>query len=116
MISTQVDNNLVEVVPGMPHRYVGRDSWLERRRRADVRRQEEIQSQAAATAHGQETRARIFANVARAHGFEPITHLRTVQDPLPDDALGSVNDAFWGGISTEARGLARLYAEITKKK
>ena len=43
-------------------------------------------------------------------------HPRTGSDPLPDDALGSINDAFWGGISTEARGLARLYAEITKEK
>ena len=56
------------------------------------------------------------ANNARAHGLEPITHPRTVQGPLPDDALGSINDAFWGGISPEALRLTRLYAKITKKK
>ena len=58
----------------------------------------------------------VFANVARAHGLKPITHPRTVQGPLPDDALGSINDAFWGGISPEAQQLARSYAEITKEK
>ena len=116
MISTQVDKKLVEVVPGMPQRWVSRLSGQERDRRAEARRQDEVQSEAAATAHDQETRARVFANVARAHGLEPITHPRTVQGPLPDDALGPINDALWGGISPEARQLARSYAEITKKK
>ena len=88
----------------------------ERDRRAEARRQEDVQREAAATAHDEAVRARVFANVARAHGLEPITHPRTVSDPLPDDALGSINDAFWGGISTEARGLALSYAEIAEEK
>ena len=100
----------------MPQRQVGSLAPQERDRRTEARRQEEVRSGAAATAHDQETRARVFANVARAHGLEPITHPRTVQDPLPDDALGAINGALWGGISPEARGLARSYAEITKKK
>ena len=94
----------------MPQRYVGLV------RRAEAERQEGAQSWAAAMAHDQETRARVFANVARAHGLEPITHPRTVQDPLPDDALGPINDAFWGGISDEARALALSYAEIAEEK
>ena len=61
-------------------------------------------------------RERVFANTVRAYGFEPTAHPRTVEDPLPDDALGSINDALWGGISDEARALARSYAEITKEK
>ena len=97
----------------MPSRWVGSRRAEERDRRAE---QEGVESWAAATAHDQETRARVFANNARAHGLEPITHPRTVQGPLPDDALGSINDALWGGISPEARQLARSYAEITKKK
>ena len=116
LISTQVNNNLVKVVRGVPQRQTGSLGRQELDRRAEARRQEEVQSGAAATAHDQETRARVFANVARAHGLKPITHPRTVQGPLPDDALGSINDAFWGGISPEARQLARSYAEITKKK
>ena len=100
----------------MPQRQTGSLGRQELDRRAEARRQEEVQSGAAATAHDQETRAHVFANVARAHGLEPITHPRTVQGPLPDDALGSINDALWGGISPEARQLARSYAEITKEK
>lgn len=122
MISTQVDKKLVEVVRGKPRRWVGRLAPQERDRRAEARCQEDVQRQAAATAHDQETRARIFANVARAHGLEPSTHPRTVQGPLPDDALGPINDALRGGINPEALRLARSYAalvryaEITKKK
>ena len=61
-------------------------------------------------------REHVFANVARAHGLEPTMHPRTVQGPLPGDALGPINDALRGGISPEALRLTRLYAEITKKK
>ena len=116
MVSTQVDEKLVEVVPGMPQRRVGRIGPQELDRRAEARRQEDVQREAAATAHDQETRTRVFANIARAHGLEPTTHPRTVQDPLSADTLGSINTALWGGISPEARQLALSYAEITKKK
>ena len=100
MISTQVSNNLVEVVHGKPQRQTGSLGRQELDRRAEAERQETARRAAAAT----------------AHGLEPITHPRTVEDSLPADALESINNALWGGISDEARALALSYAEITEEK
>ena len=116
MISTQVSNNLVEVVHGKPQRQTGSLGRQELDRRAEAERQETARRAAAATAHDEAVRARVFANNARAHGLEPITHPRTVEDSLPADALESINNALWGGISDEARALALSYAEITEEK
>ena len=114
MISTQVDNNLVEVVPGNPHRRIGSQPWTVLARKEEQKRQKEVQRQVAATAHDQVVRERVFANVARAHGLEVTKHPRTVEDSLSDDALEQINAALLGGISPEARRLMQSYANIPK--